>query len=317
MHAKMYFRDINMNFIIPPYLEKGDTIAIAAPARSVQYEQIQAAVEFMQGKGFKVYLDPELYATNHQFAGNERHRADLFNRLLDNDEVKAIWCARGGYGTARMVDLIDFELLKKHPKWVAGFSDITVLLSHIAKVCNMATIHSSMPVFMNEKAGKDYTDVQLAFKSLYASLRGKHTKFNLSENPSLNLNNFSGEIVGGNLSVLYSIMGSDSEIDWTNKILFLEDLDEYFYHVDRMLLGLKRAGKLKGLKAVLVGSFMAMHDHTIPFGYSVEEIVAQHCGGYGFPIIFDINSGHHLENIAIPFGVTAEYKDGMLTFANL
>ena len=313
----MYFRNINMNFIIPPYLEKGDTIAIAAPARSVQYSQIQAAVEFMQAKGFNVYLDPELYAIENQFAGSEKHRADLFNRLLAKEDVKAIWCARGGYGTARMVDLIDFELLKKQPKWIAGFSDITVLLSHIAKECNMATIHSSMPVFMNEKAGQDFSDVQMAFKSLYASLRGKHTKFDLRENASLNLRDFSGEIVGGNLSVLYSIMGSDSELNWTDKILFLEDLDEYFYHIDRMVLGLKRAGKLKGLKAVLVGSFMAMHDHSIPFGYSVHDIIAQHCSEYGIPIIFDLNSGHHLQNIAIPFGVTAEFKDGMLTFANL
>ena len=313
----MYFRNVNMNFIIPPYLEKGETIAIAAPARSVQYSQIQAAIEFMQDKGFKVYIDPELYATDHQFAGTEKHRADLFNRLLANDEVKAIWCARGGYGTARMVDLIDFELLKKNPKWIAGFSDITVLLSHIAKECNMATIHSSMPVFMNEKAGQDFIDVQMAFKSLYASLRGKHSKFNLKENASFKLNDFTGEVVGGNLSVLYSIMGSDSEIDWTGKILFLEDLDEYYYHIDRMVLGLKRAGKLKGLKAVLVGSFISMHDHNIPFGYSVQDIITQHCADYGFPIIFDVNSGHHLQNIAIPFGVTAEFKDGMLTFATL
>ncbi len=313
----MYFRNINMNFIIPPYLEKGDTIAIAAPARSVEFGQIQAAIEFMQEKGLKVYLDPGLYATDHQFAGTEQHRADLFNRLLANDDVKAIWCARGGYGTARMVDLIDFDLLKKNPKWVAGFSDITVLLSHIAKECNMATVHSSMPVFMNEKEGQDFLDVQLAFKSLYASLRGKHSKFNLKENTSFNLKDFSGQIVGGNLSVLYSIMGSDSEIDWTGKILFLEDLDEYYYHIDRMVLGLKRAGKLKGLKAVLVGSFISMHDHTIPFGYSVQDIITQHCADYGFPIVFDVNSGHHLQNIAIPFGVTAEFKDGMLTFATL
>ena len=305
-----------MNSIIPPYLEKGDTIAIAAPARSVQYSQIQAAVEFMQAKGLKVYLDPELFAVEHQFAGSEKHRAALFNRLLANKDVKAIWCARGGYGSARMVDLLDFDLLKKHPKWIAGFSDVTVLLSHIAKVCNMSTLHSSMPVFMNEKAGQDFDDVQMAFRSLYASLRGKHTNFDLRENPSINLKNFSGEIVGGNLSVLYSIIGSDSEMDWTDKILFLEDLDEYYYHIDRMLLALKRAGKLKGLKAVLVGSFMSMHDHTIPFGYSVKDIITQHCSEYNYPIIFDLNSGHHLQNIAIPFGVSADFKDGMLTFAN-
>jgi muramoyltetrapeptide carboxypeptidase len=311
----MYFRIENMQTIIPPYIEKGDTIAIAAPARSVQYSQIQAAVEFMEEKGLKVYLDPELYASEHQFAGSEEHRAALFNRLLANKEVKAIWCARGGYGTARMVDLIDFDLLKKQPKWIAGFSDITVLLSHIAKTCNMATLHSSMPVFMYEKAGQDFDDVQMAFKSLYASLRGKHTKFDLRENPSVNLRNFSGEVLGGNLSVLYSIMGSDSEQDWTDKILFLEDLDEYFYHVDRMLLALKRAGKLKGLKAILVGSFISMHDHTIPFGYSVQEIITQHCVDYNYPIVFNLNSGHHIQNIAIPFGVTADFKDGMLTFA--
>lgn len=305
-----------MKTIIPPFLKPGDTIAIAATARSVGTDQLQAAVQFMEMKGFKVRMDDGLFAVENQFAGDEVHRAACFNRLLADPDVKAIWCGRGGYGTARMVDLIDFDLLSRHPKWIAGFSDVTVLLNHVYRQCHMATLHSTMPVFMHAKTGKDFDDVCLAADSLASALSGKFPVFGLQAGPAYNNNSFSGEITGGNLSVLYSVMGSATEVDWNGKILFLEDLDEYYYHIDRMMLALRRAGKLSGLKALLVGSFIAMHDHTVPFGYNVEEIILQHCQAYAYPIVFNVNSGHHLQNIAIPFGVHAEYNQGILTFAN-
>lgn len=304
-----------MSTIIPPFLQPGSTIAIAATARSISHEQIAAAIEYMEEKGFKVHLDPGLYEVNHQFAGDETHRAESFNRLLANPEIHAIWCARGGYGTARMVDLIHFDILRENPKWIAGFSDATVLLNHIERQCNMATLHSTMPVFMNAKEGDDYEDVCLALDSLALALQGKFKKFDLRKNTVINPADFEGEIIGGNLSVLHSIIGSESESDWTDKILFIEDIDEYFYHIDRLVLAFKRAGKLKGIKALLVGSFVAMHDHSIPFGYDVKQILEQHCKDYGFPIVFDVDAGHHLRNICLPFGVHAKYKDGILTFA--
>lgn len=297
-------------------MKSGDCVAVAATARSIGFDQIAAATQYLEAKGFKIRLDPGLYEVENQFAGDEAHRAEQFNKLLADPEVKAIWCARGGYGTARMVDLINFDLLKANPKWIAGFSDVTVLLNHISARCSMATLHSTMPVFMNAKEGGEYEDVCKAIDSLASALSGKFTDFDLRKNKSLNLQDFEGEIIGGNFSVLYSIMGSDSEADWSGKILFLEDLDEYLYHIDRMVLALKRAGKLKGLKAILMGSFISMHDHTVPFGYTVEEIVTQHCGNYGYPIVFDVDAGHHLRNICLPFGINAKFINGILTFAH-
>jgi muramoyltetrapeptide carboxypeptidase len=306
-----------VSVIIPPYLEPGDTIAIVAPARSITPEQVLPAATYMESKGFKVLLHPDLYRVHHQFAGTEQERAGFFNSMLANPEVKALWCARGGYGTARMIDLVDFGLLKQQPKWIAGFSDVTVLLNHIDKHCHMASLHSTMPIFMHNKEGKDLSDMRLAIDSLAQSLSGNFPVFDLSGHEKFHGMDFEGEVIGGNLSVLCSIAGSTSETDWNNKVLFIEDLDEFYYHIDRMMLMLKRSGKLDGLKALLVGSFIRMHDHTVPFGWNVRDIILQHCGAYQYPIIFDVNAGHHQQNMTIPFGIPAKFKNALLTFANL
>jgi len=302
--------------IIPPYLKPGDTIAIVAPARSVTPEQMQAAVQYVESKGFKVLQDPDVYRNDKQFAGTEQQRADFFNRMLADTSVKALWCARGGYGTGRMVDLIDFDLLKQQPKWIAGFSDETVLLNHVSHQCSMASLHSTMPIFMSQKEGKDLEDVSLAIDSFLAALSGELMGFDFSQNETHRQVDFEGEIIGGNLSVLCSISGSVSEADWRDKILFIEDLDEYYYHIDRMMLMLRRAGKLDGLKALLVGSFIQMHDHQVPFGYDVREIILQHCADQNYPIVFGVNAGHHLQNMTIPFGIPAKFNNALLTFAN-
>ncbi len=304
-----------MHRTIPPYLKKGDTIAIAAPARSISYAQMELAIAYIENAGYKIYLHPDIYAIEHQMAGNENTRANLLNDLIANKEVKAIWCARGGYGSGKMVDLVDFNLLKKNPKWLCGFSDVTVLLNHIYTNCNMACLHSSMPIFMHQKIDADYQNVCIAYDSMLSVLEGHPYAFDLNTNTKINEQDFEAEIIGGNLSVLMSIIGSESESNWHNKILFIEDLDEYYYHIDRMMLTLKRSGKLKNLKALLVGSFISMHDHTIPFGSNVEEIITNYCAAYGYPIIFDINVGHHLQNMALPFGINAKYTNGKLTFA--
>ncbi|MDP2175235.1 MAG: LD-carboxypeptidase [Bacteroidota bacterium] len=301
---------------IPPFLEPGDTIAIAATARSISKEQLKNSVDYVESKGFKVFIHEGLHESMHQFAGTEAHRAKLFNELLLNQDVKAIWCARGGYGTARMIDLIDFEILKSNPKWIAGFSDVTILLNHVYQNCNMASLHSTMPIFMHEKVNTDFENVAIAIDSLLDALKGDFLDFDLSANKTIRKKNFEGEIIGGNLSVLLSALGSQSDVSWDDKILFIEDLDEYYYHIDRMLVTLKRAGKLKQIKALLVGSFIQMKDHTIPFGYNVEEMILQHTQDYHFPIVFDVEVGHHLRNLCLPFGIDAKYLNGFLTFAH-
>lgn len=301
--------------IIPPYLNQGDTIALTATARSITAEQIAPAVHELESAGFEVLIDEDLFRVSNQFGGTDAERAEFFNKMLLNPKVKALWNVRGGYGTGRMVDGIDFEILKRHPKWLIGFSDFTVIHCHVSKQVEMATLHATMPVFMWDKSGDDLLQVKKAIQSMLDVLMGKSIIMDISAGPAFNVQPFAGEIIGGNLSVLLSVMGTASEPDLEGKILFIEDLDEYFYHIDRMMQTLNRSGKLKNLKALLVGSFIQMHDHTIPFGYNVEEIIQDHCLQYGYPVIFNVNSGHHLENIALPFGVPVKFQNGILTFA--
>jgi muramoyltetrapeptide carboxypeptidase len=299
---------------IPPFLNSGDTIAFSATARSINMEQLGHAKMFMESKGFKVKIDERLFSVNHQFAGSDKARAELLNDLIVDQEVKAIWNVRGGYGSSRMIDDLDIELLKKNPKWLMGFSDFTVVLNHVYQNAQMATLHASMPIFAWEKQGEELKEVDAAFESIYCALIGEFQAIDCSASEMHRVKDFEGEVIGGNLSVLMSLEGTNSEVDWTDKILFLEDLDEYFYHIDRMFLTLKRSGKLKGIKALLMGSFIQMHDHTIPFGYDVKEIVLNHCKSYNFPIIFDVDSGHHLGNKTIPFGVNTKFNSGILNF---
>ncbi len=300
--------------ILPPYLKQGDCIALTATARSITREQIAPAVKFMENKGLKVLVDDELFRVDNQFGGTDTQRADFFNKMLSKPEVKALWNVRGGYGTGRMIDGIDFNLLFKHPKWLIGFSDYTVIHCHVQKQCNMATIHGTMPIFMWEKTGTDLQDVESAMESLYLTLIGCAPDHKVT-GPIYNEADFEGEIIGGNLSVLLSVMGTASEPDLDGKILFIEDLDEYLYHIDRLFQTMHRSGKLSKLIAILVGSFIQIHDHQVPFGYTVEDIVLHHCKKYGYPIVFGVNSGHHLQNMAIPFGVNAKFQNGLLTFA--
>ncbi len=302
--------------IIPPYLNIGDTIAIAAPARSISLEQLELFKLYVESKGYKIFIHESLTVTENQFGGSDMHRGELFNDLLGNPTIKAIWCARGGYGCLRMVDFIDFDLLKKSPKWIIGFSDISILHSHVLQNCNTSVIHGTMPIFMHGKTGSDYEEVREAVDSVLNLISGKPASYNLTQNEILNSSsNFVGSIVGGNLSVLASIAGSQSEVDFTKKILFLEDLDEYFYHIDRLFLMFKRSGKLSKLKALFVGSFTSMRDHQTPFGKNVKDIISEHCANYGYPIVFDIDSGHHLHNMAIPLGSNVSFQNGILTFA--
>ncbi len=302
--------------ILPPFIKKGDTVAIVATARSINYEQLKPWIDILTQEGYNVYLHEKLYEVEHQMAGSASIRASVLNEVFGNTNVKAVFCARGGYGTSQMIDEVDFNLLKNNPKWVCGFSDVTVLLSHIMANCNMACVHSSMPIFMHNKIEDDLLMAKDALSSLLHLLEGKKYQFSFQSNFVVNNQPFEGIITGGNLSVLMSAINTKSEDNWQDKILFLEDIDEYYYHIDRMMLTLKRSGKLSNIKALLVGSFQDMHDHTIPFGKNIREIILHHCAHYGYPIIFDVDCGHHLHNLALPFGVIAKYNNGILTFAN-
>lgn len=284
-----------------PFLQPGDTIGIAATARKISKEEIAPAVGIFESWGLRVKLSSTLFETDHQFAGDDATRARGFQELLDDASVKAIICARGGYGTVRMIDQLDFSRFTQHPKWIIGYSDITVLHTHIHQQFHIPTIHGTMPINMQpEKADEESIEL------LKYILFGSPLKIKTPAHPLNRTGEASGILVGGNLSVIYSTTGSVSDIDTNGKILFLEDLDEYLYHIDRMMMNLKRSGKLSHLKALVVGGMSDMKDNTVPYGKNAEEIIFEHVAEYHYPVCFGFPAGHQLKNL--PLMVGGEYQ---------
>ena len=278
----------------PPYLKKGSKITLVAPARKISRDEIAAAVKWIEEKGFVAVYDDRLFAEYHQLAGDDDFRASVLQDYLDRDDIDAILCARGGYGTIRIVDKLDFTKFAKHPKWIVGYSDVTVLHAKMQQL-GYQSIHGTMAInFAN--------NTKEALDSLYETLIGTRNNVGTHRCASLQ-SDFDGlQIVGGNLSVLYSMLGSDLFPETDGKILFIEDLDEYLYHIDRMMMALKRAGKLANLKALLVGAFTDMHDNTIPFGMTAKEIIYEKVKDYGYPVLWDFPAGHIDDNQAIILG---------------
>ncbi|MBP5497489.1 MAG: LD-carboxypeptidase [Bacteroidales bacterium] len=299
---------------VPPYLNPGDTVALAAPARKISQAEILPAERWLKSVGFNVFYDDRLFAEEHQFAGSDEVRAQYFQELLDCDEIKAIWCVRGGYGSARIIDKLDFSHFRQHPKWVCGYSDITVFHSHVQQNFQTATLHATMPINVTEENTQTP-----AVQSFLAALTGKPLTYEIAPHPLSRQKVFSGILTGGNLSMLYSLVGSPSDIDTTDKVLFIEDLDEYLYHIDRMMLNLKRSGKLTSIKALLVGHLSDMHDNTVPFGKTAEEIVADHCRDLDIPLIFNVPAGHLPDNRAFRMGCKIEgsFKDNKFIINSL
>lgn len=288
------------------FLKPGDTIGIAAPARKISKQELQKSIEIIEENGYKVFLSPNLFNQNNQFSGTDLERASDFNLLLNNPEVKAILCARGGYGSLRIIDLINWNIFNNNPKIIAGFSDITVLHSHINLALNQQSLHSTMPINM---AKTDNPFQEINNKSFFNALAGKKISYTLGSS-NLNTSEFiEGKLIGGNLSVLYSMMGSKSFEINEDVILFIEDLDEYLYHIDRMMMGLSRMKGAENIKAILVGSFTEMKDNTIPFGKSANEIIAEHAQRLKIPIIFNFPAGHDQLNQAFFLGKKARIND--------
>ncbi|WP_034256764.1 S66 peptidase family protein [Adhaeribacter aquaticus] len=276
-------------------LKPGDTIAICALARKVSISELEPAISIFKEWGLKVVLGASLSLEFHQFAGTDEERLADFQNLLDNPEVKAIISARGGYGTTRILDRIDFFTFKLNPKWLIGFSDITALLCQVHNF-SIESIHATMPALFAKPGAEP------AIQSLRKILFGHYDPYTCLAHKLNRLGKAKGTLVGGNLSILITCLGTSSEIDTAGKVLFLEDLDEYLYHIDRMMVQLDRAGKLKDLAGLVVGYMSDMKDNTIPFGKSAYEIIAEHAGKYNYPIAFGFPTGHEPENLALICG---------------
>lgn len=283
--------------IIPEKINIGDKIGVIATARKISMKELMPAIETLESWGFKVVLGRFIFEEYNQFSGTVDQRVVDLQRMIDDHEIKAILCARGGYGTVQIIDKIDFSILFKEPKWIIGYSDITVLHSHLNQF-GLATLHATMPINFSK-------NTKQALDSLRNTLLGRESIIKIASNTMNRLGKAEAEIVGGNLSVLCSLIGSKSDIETDKKILFLEDLDEYLYHIDRMVINMKRNGKFKNLKGMIIGGLRDMNDNDISFGKTAEEIVLEHVKEYNFPICFGFPSGHLEDNRSISLGVNS------------
>ncbi len=290
--------------VIPPYLETGDTIGITCPGGFITAQDVQPAIDKMQEWGFKIITGNTVGKKDFTFGGTDEERLTDLQQMIDNNNIKAIMCARGGYGAVRIIDKIDFKNFIADPKWIIGFSDITVLHSHINRQFNIASIHSKMcnsfPSDWNmaEQVQKD------AIESIRQCLTGKKMEYSAVPNTNNKMGTATGILVGGNLKTLESLAGSSSDIGTKNKILFVEDTGEYLYSIDRMFWNLKRTGKLTQLKALIVGGFKAKKDDEgEEFGKTIEEVVLEKIATYNYPVCFDFPVGHQKNNYALKCGM--------------
>jgi len=279
-------------------------IRIIAPARKVSLEEIQMAMQLLRSCGYEVDLGKNTLGTYHQFSGTDSERAADLQEALDDDNVSVIWCARGGYGGLRILDRIDFSKFKQNPKWVCGYSDTTALHALINNVLQLPSLHCTMPYNIQNQEDRN----KLPFTTMLTALEEGKLTYEIPTNHLNRIGVGEGKLVGGNLSILYAINGSFSDIKTENNVLFIEDVDEYLYHIDRMMLCLKRAGKLANLAGLIVGVMSEMHDNAVPYGKTVEEIVYEHVAEYDYPVCFGFPAGHIPDNRALIMGGNISLK---------
>jgi muramoyltetrapeptide carboxypeptidase len=280
----------------PPYLKKNDKIAIVCPAKKLP-KSLDSAIATLKEWGLQVEIGETIKASFHQFAGTDALRAADLQQYLDDPSIKAIIAGRGGYGTLRIIDQLDFTAFQENPKWLIGFSDITVLLSHAFSALETQSIHGQMPCTFD-------TSSKEALYSLKNALFGNPILHRYKSMFPNRVGNSEGILIGGNLSLLIAVEGSVSEMDYTDKILFIEDVGEHEYAIDRMMRILKRKGKLSQLKGLIVGAFNELGEESIPFGQTPEEIVWDLVKEYEYPVCFNFPTGHIDDNRAMVLGKT-------------
>ena len=291
-----------MRLTIPPYLQKGDTIGIVAPAGFMPIEKMQTCIETLDSWGYNVQLGETTHSSSQNyFSGTDEERLNDLQQMLDDRNIKAILCARGGYGMSRIIDQINFKKFRKHPKWIIGFSDITVLHAHIFSNYKIASLHAPMAAAFND--GEFNNPYILSLKD---ALEGKPSHYECEPHAFNKAGEAKGQLVGGNLSWLAHLIGTKSDIKTKNKILFLEDVGEYLYNIDRLLIQLKRSGKFDKLAGLVIVGFTDSKDTERPFGKSVYDIIYEHVNEFDFPICFGFPVSHAKENYALKVG--AKYQ---------
>jgi muramoyltetrapeptide carboxypeptidase len=283
----------------PPALKEGDEVIILSTARAIEEQELETAIQIYESWGLRVRLGKTIGARDRQFAGDDALRANDFQMALDDPDVKAIFCARGGYGTIRIMDRLDFTKFTHHPKWLVGYSDVTVLHAAINQYLGIQTLHATMPVNFSKNTPE-------ALNSLQKALWGESLRYTFQAHPFNRSGEVKARMVGGNMSIVYALLGTKYGINPSNRMLFLEDLDEYLYHIDRMAQSMEKAGKWKGLSALVLGGLTDMNDNEIPFGRSAEEIIAEHVAGHDYPVCFNFPAGHLSDNRSLILG--AEYQ---------
>jgi len=288
----------------PPYLKKGDTIGITCPAGYMATEKAQTCIGVLQQWGYQVMVGKTLGSSSlNYFSATDDDRRDELQAMLDDKNINAILCGRGGYGVGRIIDGLDFTQFKKHPKWIIGFSDITVLHSHIYSHFKIASLHAPMAAAFNDGEYKNEF-----IQSLRKAITGKKAQYKVAPHAFNKTGIASGELVGGNLSLLAHLTGTASDINTKNKILFIEDIGEYIYNIDRMLYQIKRSGKLDKLAGLIIGGFTDMKDTERPFGKTVYEVINDIVAQYNYPVCYNFPVSHGKENYALKVGGSYELK---------
>lgn len=301
----------------PPYLKVGDTVAIIAPSGILKNRdgEIQKAKALLRNWGLNTIMGKHVFNKNNHFAGTDDERCEDLQNALDNPKIKAIWCARGGYGTVRILDKLDFQKFKTKPKWVIGYSDITALHNQIHNE-GVESLHALMCVSLPQ----NLRDIEASITTFKNTIFGKPLRYNIKGSSYNKSGSTSGQLVGGNLTMLHTMLGSKTSINTSGKILFIEEIGEYKYHIDRMLQSLKRAGYFNSCQAVIVGDMSKTKTNTTVWGTSIQQLILDALANYNFPIAFNIPAGHEKDNRALILGrtikLTVSKEQSIITFNN-
>ncbi|ULC59841.1 LD-carboxypeptidase [Flaviramulus sp. BrNp1-15] len=294
---------LNMILKQPPYLKAGDTVAIVAPSGILKNrdKEIEQAKVLLKSWGLEVVIGNHVFNKENHFAGSDDERCEDFQKALDNPQISAIWCARGGYGTVRILDKLDYSKFKQNPKWLIGYSDITALHNQMHNE-GIESIHAMMCTSLQD----DMATIKETVSTFKDAIFGKSLNYTLEGSKYNKTGNATGKLVGGNLTMLHTMLGSKTSIDVSEKILFIEEIGEYKYHIDRMLQSLKRAGYFDNCKGVIVGDMSKLRKNTTLWGTSVEQLILDALQDYNFPIAFNMPAGHEKDNRAMILGRTVE-----------